>query len=102
MITHYITPYKPPVYRSRLKKDKYQGKYGTPEHREWILERAVLNCKFTEGEFVRYKNEMAVIEDILTQAKDVEWDGMSPHFITIRFRGESTYVHPTRLQRYKK
>lgn len=92
MILHQITKYHPPQsnpkkpqHISTILKNKYKGVHGTDDHKKFILERAVRDCKFEKGETVLYKRNTWKITDIygLDDFRYVSWDGLSPCFVEI-------------------
>ncbi len=101
MIIHSISPYSD----GEKKKEKSGGLkgvvLGSKTHRQGILERALSQCKFAEGEYVWYKRSKGLIDGIFDEYDDVVWDGLKPLFIMVNSDGESHMVHHSDIKRMR-
>lgn len=121
MIVHHIAPYTRPhhtktprhtaAYSSlpKGKNAKFKGEFGSEDHKKFIFIRALIGCKFKEGEKVRYKGQIGDILEVYTDFTDerIVWDKLYCRFVEVIITAmdgkdyHSEVVHPNELRKVR-
>lgn len=109
MLTHNIVKYQPKKEEKKSESVRerigYQGILGSLEHKRFIHARVLSNCKFEEGEHVKYDGMVALITEILgpDQFNKVDWNDLECKCVEIFLYdlNEFELCHPNQLKRYQ-
>jgi len=106
MLVHSIIKHEPPPEekkRNRSEGREWSGDVGSQEHLRFIHGRVLSNCKFLEGEHVKYKGMMGLITEILDANSfgKLEWVDFECRCIEVFLYDLQTFelCHPSRLTR---
>ena len=85
MITHAIAPYTEKKDDRPSKPSAFAGTLGSVEHKKYILERAITNCKLRINDAVMYRRSECTVTDILNidLFAAIVWTGLSAAFVEI-------------------
>ena len=105
MLIHSIIKHGPPpeVKKSRSEGREWSGEIGSPNHLRFIHGMVLSNCKFKEGEHVKYKGMMGLITEMLdaNAFSKLEWDNYECRCIEVFLYDLQTFelCHPSKLTR---
>lgn len=109
MIVFHIQKYvidRPDKFKKHQKtRDQFTGPMGSEDHKKFILQRAITNCKFNVGEYVKYRKHIVLITGIY--GNDffdwIDWKGLSPQFVEGQYPdGSVGYFNPGNLSRTRR
>jgi hypothetical protein len=106
MLTHAINKYEEkvkPTQQHHSSKEKFTGEYGSEEHKWFIFDRVLANCKWQEGDHCKINGDLGVVCHVCTEFDEAEW-GVGNHSLECRLvevflysENDSKLFHPSRL-----
>lgn len=93
MVTHEIIVSR--EKKHHIQSKTFQGKHGSTEHRQFILQRAWQHNPFKMWDTVVFRRKRYEIIDIYSDYSKAAWKGLKPFFIELwDGNGDPFLVHP--------